>query len=99
MERSLYWYIGSLHILNNTYSAALTNKQVARKVFSSLFNRAYFIITNKDDLTKENNRIKQVIKKNEHWESIISKIFKRITACLSHNNKCKTKIYTRKRSE
>ena len=30
-------------------------------VASSLFNKAYFIITNKDDLTKENSRIKQVL--------------------------------------
>ena len=32
MERSLYWYIGSLHILNNTYATALTTKEVAKKV-------------------------------------------------------------------
>ena len=32
MERSPYWYIGSLHILNNTYTTALTTKQVASKV-------------------------------------------------------------------
>ena len=32
MERSLYWYIGSLHILTSTYTTALTAKQVARKV-------------------------------------------------------------------
>ena len=31
-------------------------------VISSLFNRAYYIITSKDDLTKENARIKQVLK-------------------------------------
>ena len=31
-ERSLDWYIGSLHILTITYTAALTTKQVARKV-------------------------------------------------------------------
>ena len=31
-------------------------------VVSSLFNRAYSIITNKDDLHKENARIKQVLK-------------------------------------
>ena len=31
-------------------------------VVSSLFNRAHFIIPNKDDLTKENARIKQVLK-------------------------------------
>ena len=32
MERSLYWYIGNLRILINTYTAALSTKQVARKV-------------------------------------------------------------------
>ena len=32
MESSLYWYIESLHILTNTYTTALTTKQVARKV-------------------------------------------------------------------
>ena len=32
MEKSLYWYIGNLHILTNTYTTALTTKQVARKV-------------------------------------------------------------------
>ena len=30
-EWSLYWYIGSLHKLNNTYTTALTTKQVAGK--------------------------------------------------------------------
>ena len=75
MERSLYWYIGSQAILTNTYIIALTTKQVD----SSLFNRAYSIITNKDDLNKENARIKQVLKENGYQESIISKIFKRIT--------------------
>ena len=39
----------------------------------------YSIITNKDDLTQENARIKQVLKENGYQESIISKIFKRIT--------------------
>ena len=48
-------------------------------VVSSLFNRAYSIITNKDDLLKEDARIKQVLKENGYQESIISKIFKRIT--------------------
>ena len=48
-------------------------------VVSSLFNRAYSIITNKDDLHKENARIKQVLKENGYQESIISKIFRRIT--------------------
>ena len=29
---TLYWYIGSLRILTNTYTTSLTTKQVARKV-------------------------------------------------------------------
>ena len=44
-------------------------------VVSSLFNRAYSIITNKDDLHKENARMKQVLKENGYQKSIISKIF------------------------
>ena len=28
----LFWYIGSLHILSNTYTKALTTTQVAREV-------------------------------------------------------------------
>ena len=32
MEKSLYLYIGGLHILTITYTTALTTKQVARKV-------------------------------------------------------------------
>ena len=50
-----------------------------KSVVSSLFNRAYSIITNKDDLHKENIRIKQVLKENGYQGCIISKIFKRIT--------------------
>ena len=50
-----------------------------KSVVSSLFNSAYSIITNKDGLHKENARIKQVLKDNRYQESIISKIFKRIT--------------------
>ena len=58
-----------------------SNHQTSSKesVVSSLFNRAYSIITNKDDLHKENARIKQVLKENGYQESIISKAFKRIT--------------------
>ena len=79
MERALYWYIGRLHILTNTYITALTTTEVARKVVSSLFNTAYSIITNKDDLHKENTRTKQNLKDNGYQESIISKIFRRTT--------------------
>ena len=48
-------------------------------VVSSLFNRAYSIIANKDDLHKENARIKQVLGENGYQERIINKIFRRIT--------------------
>ena len=69
---------------------------------SSLLNRAYSIITNKDDLTKENARIKQVLKENGYQESIISKIFERITnnhnlSGFSQKNKRKPQISKRKR--
>ena len=58
----------------NTYAAALKTKQVARKVlFPLFFNRAYSIITNKDDFYKENARIKQVFKEDKYQESSVSK--------------------------
>ena len=40
---------------------------------SCLFNRAYSIITNKDNLHKENAKITQVLKDNIYRESIINK--------------------------
>ena len=73
----------SLHYkyLHYQYPHYSSHHQTSSKesVVSSLFNRAYSIITNKDDLHKENARIKQVLKENGYQESIISKIFKRIT--------------------
>ena len=33
MERSLFWYIGSLHVLTNTYTTALATKQVRKVLF------------------------------------------------------------------
>ena len=48
-------------------------------VVSSLFNKAYSIITNKDDLTKENARVKHVLKENGYQKSIISKVLNRNT--------------------
>ena len=48
-------------------------------VASSLFNRAYSVFANKDKLIKENVGMKQVFKENGYQESIISKMFKRIT--------------------
>ena len=77
MERSLYWYIG--HTDQYLHFSSHHQTSCKESVVSSFFNRAYSIITNKDDLHKENARIKQVLKENGYQESIISKIFKRIT--------------------
>ena len=54
-------------------------KSCKKSAYSSFFNRAYSVITNKDDLHEENARIKQVLKENGYQEGIISKIFRRIT--------------------
>ena len=43
--------------LTNTYTTAVTTKQVARKTLFPVFNRANSIIINKGGLTKENARI------------------------------------------
>ena len=48
-------------------------------VVSSLFNRAYSIIANEDDLDEGSDRINQVLRENGYQERIISKIFKRLT--------------------
>ena len=77
-------------------------------VVSSLFNRAYSIITNKDDLTTENDRIKQVLKEDGYQErmdtrkALLVKYLRElliVTACVSQNNKCKPQISKRKRLE
>ena len=48
-------------------------------VVSSLFNRAYSVVTNKDDLDKKKNtRIRQELKE-KYQESIFNEIFRRIT--------------------
>ena len=78
MEKSLYWYIGNLRILTNTYTTTLTTKQVARKDS---------IITNKDDLYKENARIKQ--RRMDIRKVLLVKSLRElltITACLSQIN-------------
>ena len=56
-----------------------SHQQRKESVVSSLFNRAYSIIANKDGLNKESTRIRKVLKENGYQESIISKSFKRIT--------------------
>ena len=60
MERSSYWYIGSLLLLSNTYTTAFTTKQVVWKML--LTPCLYPIINNKDDFTKKHTRIKQALK-------------------------------------
>ena len=76
-------------------------KRCKESVVSSLFNKTYSIIINKDDSAKENSRIKQVLKKNGYQGSIISKNLRELpyTACLSHNNKRKPHTSKRMRSE
>ena len=73
----------SLHYkyLHYQYLHYSSHHQTSSKesVVSSLFSTAYYIITNEDDLHKENARIKQVLKENGYRESIINKIFRRIT--------------------
>ena len=54
-----------------------THKHLVRKRTLNL--KKPFFITNKDYLTKENSRLRQVLEDNECQESIISKIFKRFT--------------------
>ena len=81
LERSLYSYIGNLRILTNTYATAATTKQVARKVlFPPCLIEHIPLSEIKMTYTKKaRERIKQVLKENGYQESIISKIFKRIT--------------------
>ena len=80
LKTLLKWHNGEISVLvyrkpihTDKYLHYSSHHQTCCKesVFSSLFNRAYSIITN-DDLHKENARIKQVIKENGYQESIIS---------------------------
>ena len=65
--------------LIHTYITAVKLKTSCKESVVSSLNRAYPIITNKYDLTKENANLKQMLKENGYQESIISEIFKRIT--------------------
>ena len=95
MKRPMYWYIGNLPPLTNNCTTALTHKTSFKEsVVFSLFNRAYFFITNKDDLNEDNTRLNNVLKENGYEESILSK-----TACLDYNKKRKPGILKRKRPE
>ena len=109
LDTLLKWKKGEISVLvsrkpthTDQYLNCSSHHQTSCKesVVSSSFNRTYPIITNKDDLHKENARIKQVLKENGYQDSIISKIFKRITnnhSLPSQNNLRKSQISKRKR--
>ena len=88
LDTLLKWNNGEISVLvyekpthTDQYLHYSSHHQTSCKesVIFSLFNRAHSIITNKDDLQRENARIKQVLKENGYQESIISKILKRTT--------------------
>ena len=89
-EISALVYRKPTHTDQYIYCSSHHQTSCKESVVSSLLNRAYSILTNKDDLHKENARIKQVLKENGYQKSIISKIFRRITnnhsLPESHNN-------------
>ena len=78
-EISVLVYRKPTHTDQNLQYSFHHRKSCKENVASSLLNRACSIITNKDDLRKENADIKQVLRENGYQESIIGKIFKRIT--------------------
>ena len=79
------------------------HQESSKEIFvHSLFNRAYSIITNKVNITKENARIKQLLNWNEYHESILVKSLRdllKITVCFFLKNKCNPQISNSKRPE
>ena len=67
-EISVLVYRKPTHTDQYLYYSSHHQTSCKESVVSSLFNRAYSIITNKDDLHKENARIKQVFKENGYRE-------------------------------
>ena len=98
LDTLLKWNNGEISVLvyrkpthTDQYLHYSSHHQTSCKesVVSSLFNRAYSIITNKDDLHKENAKIKQVLKENGYQQALLVKYLRElltITACLSPNN-------------
>ena len=78
-ESSVLVYLKPTHTEQYLHDSSHHQASYKESVVSSLFNRAYPITTNKDDLHKESARIKQVLKENGHQESISNKIFGKIT--------------------
>ena len=65
-----------IRVVTTLHAAAAPQKFCITPWFPPcLFNRAYSIITNKDNLTKESAKIKQVYKENGCQESTISNFF------------------------
>ena len=77
-EISVLVYRKQTHTDQYLHSSSQPQTSCKKSVASSLFNRANSIIANKDDLHKENARMKQVLNENGYKKSIISKIFWRI---------------------
>ena len=73
-EISVLVYRNPTHPDQHLHYSSHHQTSCKENVVSPLFNRAYSIITNKDDLHKENARIKQVLKENGYRESIINNI-------------------------
>ena len=64
-------------------------------VVSSLYNKGYSIITNKDDLHKEKARIKQVLRRMDIRKASLVKSLRElltVTACLSYSNKRRPQV-------
>ena len=88
-EISVLVYRKPIHTDQYLHYSSHHQTSCKESVVSFLFNRAYSIITNKDDLQKENARIKLELEENGYRESILLKSLGElliIIACLSHNN-------------
>ena len=88
-----------MHMHTDQYPHYGSHHQTScKKSVASSFNTAYPIIRNKDDSTKENFRIEQMLKVNGYQvvtKFTFSKLFKRITN--NHDNKRKQQISMTKR--
>ena len=78
-EISILVYRKPTHIDQYQHYSSHSKTSCKENVAFSFFNREYSIITNNDNLHKENAKIKQVLKKNGYQESIINKILRVIT--------------------
>ena len=70
-EISVLVYRKPTHIDQYLHYSSHHQTSCKENVVSSLFNRACSMITNKDDLHKENARIKQVLKENGYQKILV----------------------------